>query len=43
MEFKRSKRTTLNQKQPSDLDADITQPFPEHHTFFRCIFSRQES
>ena len=37
-EFKWRKRPTPNQKQPSDLGAEITYPFPEHHTTFN-VFS----
>ena len=44
MEFKWTKRTTLFQKQLSNLEAEITQLFLENHTFlFYCIFSRYYS
>ena len=36
-EFKRNKRPTSNQKQPSDLEAQITHPFLEDYTPFDVI------
>lgn len=35
--FKWRKRPKTNQKQPSDLETEITHPFPKHHTSFDII------
>lgn len=40
MEFKWSKRPTSNQKLPSDLEAEVTHCFPEHHTPFDVFSSK---
>ena len=37
IDFKWSKRPIPNQKQPSDLEVEMTHPFPEDHTLFNIF------